>query len=161
MADTVQAKTSCAAIRHALGRQGLPEEEHFFYRRDMGFAARIGGFWQRLPYRLFGTFSEFGYSIAKPALWLLGLWLVPAMVFHAVASWSWIRDGTPYHPIQSFGLSFANVVPIPGLHARWFSPEVLAGLNPWLKLLGGLQTLLALPLLFFLGLGLRTRFRLR
>ena len=69
-----QAKASCAVIRHALGKQGLPEAEHFFFRREMGFAARIGSPWERLPYLLFGWLSDYGYSIRRPLAWLGGLW---------------------------------------------------------------------------------------
>lgn len=160
--DPSQAKASCAVIRHTLGRQGLPEAEHFFYRREMGFAGQIGGWWQRLPYRAFGALSDYGFSIARPALWLLGLWVAVAMVNHVVLQWG-ASMGTVagYHPAQAFGLSFANLFPIFGLHKLWFAPEYLTALNGWLKLLGGVQAVLSLPLLFFLGLGLRTRFRLR
>lgn len=68
----VHAKESCATIRHILANQGLPEDEHFFFRREMFFAGRIGSLWQRLPYLLFGLFSDYGHSIARPALWLPG-----------------------------------------------------------------------------------------
>ena len=156
-----QAKASCAVIRHNLGKQGLPEEEHFFFRREMGFAAQIGGWWQRLPYRVFGAVSDFGYSIQRPALWLLGLWLSVAMINHVVLQWGASREGADYHVVQAFGLSFANQFPVFGLQGRWFSTEFLRELNPWLKALGGVQTVVALPLLFFFALGLRTRFRMR
>lgn len=159
--DLELAKTSCATIRHILSKQGLPEEEHFFFRREMGFAAQIGGWWERLPYRIFGEVSDFGYSIARPALWLLGMFIVIGMINHAVLQWGASLHGVGYHPVQAFALSFSNEFPLFGLQARWFEPEFLKVLNPWLKFLGGLQTVVALPLLFFLGLGLRTRFRMR
>lgn len=74
--------------------------------------------------------------------------------------WRCLR-GAAYHPLQAFALSFANQFPLFGLHGRWFSLAYLQDLNPWLKALGGLQTVASLPLLFFFGLGLRTRFRMR
>jgi hypothetical protein len=40
------AKDSCARLRHALGKQGMPEEEHFFYRREMKLAGAIAP-WNR------------------------------------------------------------------------------------------------------------------
>ena len=55
-----KAKASCAVVRQVMGKQGLSEEEHFFFRKEMGFAAQIGGFWERLPYRAFGWVSDFG-----------------------------------------------------------------------------------------------------
>ncbi|MDF9302247.1 hypothetical protein P5P81_06745 [Tritonibacter mobilis] len=42
-----------------------------------------------------------------------------------------------------------------------FLSEVLASLPRWAQVLSGAQTVLSLPLLFFLGLALRQRFRLR
>lgn len=156
-----QAKASCAVMRHSIGRQGLPEAEHFFFRREMAFAAQIGGWWQKLPYRLFGLFSEFGYSIARPALWLLGMFFVVGMLNHVVLQWGASMHGNEYHPAQAFALSFSNEFPLFGLQARWLDATFFLGLNPWLKFLGGVQTVFALPLFFFLGLGLRTRFRMR
>lgn len=58
-------------------------------------------------------------------------------------------------------LSFANLFTLFGLHKLWFSAVWLEHLWWPLKVLGGAQTVASLPLLFFLGLGLRTRFRLR
>lgn len=127
----------------------------------MGFAAQIGGWWQRLPYRVFGAVSDFGYSIQWPVLWMLGLFICVAMINHVVLQWGATLRGAAYHPLQAFALSFANQFPLFGLHGRWFSLAYLQDLNPWLKALGGLQTVASLPLLFFLGLGLRTRFRMR
>jgi hypothetical protein len=40
---------------------------------------------QRLPYLLFGLFSDYGYSMARPALWLAGLW-----TFGFVAFWGYL-----------------------------------------------------------------------
>jgi hypothetical protein len=46
------AKDSCARLRHALGKQGMPEEEHFFYRREMELAGAIDPWNRGFPYRL-------------------------------------------------------------------------------------------------------------
>jgi len=86
-ADPAQARESCAKIRHALAKQGLPDEEHFFFRRKMGFAAQIGGFWQRLPYRLFGLVSNFGESIARPLIGLGVAFVTFAVMFSAYFNW--------------------------------------------------------------------------
>lgn len=155
-----QAKATCAAIRHNLGKQGLPEAEHFFFRREMGFAGQIGGWWQRLPYRAFGAVSDYGYSIARPAAWLFWVWFLPIFAFAASRV-----TGTPwadiFEALWAAALSFANLFPVFGFHRVWFDAGKLAALSPWLKALAGAQTVVSLPLLFFLGLGLRTRFRMR
>ena len=160
-ADPKAARESCAKIRHTIAQQGLPEDEHFFFRREMGFAAQIGGFWQRLPYRLFGVFSEYGQSIARPSLWLLGLWLVPALILLSYFAWVGSFGDSVWRGIDAVGLSFANIFTVFGFHRLYFEPEQIRELPALLQVIGAAQTVLALPLLFFLGLALRKRFRLR
>jgi hypothetical protein len=154
------AKAACAAIRHNLGKQGLPEAEHFFFRREMGFAGQIGGWWQRLPYRAFGAVSDYGYAIDRPALWLFWVWFLPVFAFAAARVTGTVWTDI-FEVLWAGALSFANLFPVFGFHRVWFDPEKLANLSPWLKALAGAQTVVSLPLLFFLGLGLRTRFRMR
>ncbi|MDF9302246.1 pentapeptide repeat-containing protein [Tritonibacter mobilis] len=84
--DPVSARESCATIRHLLTQQGLPEEAHFFFRREMRFASQIGSFWQRLPYLLFGWLSDFGYSIQRPLWWLAGICFLGMAAFWTVFS---------------------------------------------------------------------------
>ena len=150
-----QARDSCAAIRHALTQQGLPEETHFFFRREMGFAGRIGNLWERLPYHLFRIFSEYGYSIARPTLWLLGCWALGVALF-----WGYLASVGQGGPGVAMGLSFSNLFPLFGF-GRLYLKEVIDLLPPPLVAWSGLQTVFSLPMLFFLGLGLRQRFRLR
>lgn len=158
--DLTQAKACCAVIRHNLGKQGLPEAEHFFYRREMGFAGQIGGWWQRLPYRVFGWLSDYGYSIERPVWALFWVWLVPSVLF--AACWIVGQIGPDLKELgRGMAFSFANLFTVFGLHKLWFSAIWLEHLWWPLKVLGGAQTVVSLPLLFFLGLGLRTRFRLR
>jgi len=160
--ETEQAKESCAALRHALGKQGMPEEEHFFFRREMGFAAQIGGVWQRLPYQVFGAVSDFGQSIWRPAVGLLALWAIGALLYTVSYAWGAFDDGQqPREILFGFGLSFANIFKFLGLQRSYFDVDFTQSLNPWLQVMGGLQTVVGFLLLFFLGLGLRTRFRMR
>ncbi len=158
------ARRSCATIRHHLAKQGRPEDEHFFFRREMHFAGKIGSIWQRLPYLLFGLFSEYGYSILRPTLWLLGVW-----AFGFAAFWGYLSgccvpapDGVIERPMgAAMGLSVSNLFPLFGFGRLYFGAEFMQSLPAVLKTLSGLQTVVSLPLLFFLGLGLRQRFRLR
>lgn len=156
-----QARSTCSSIRHILAKQGLPEDEHFFFRREMHFAGRIGSIWQRLPYLLFGLFSEYGYSIARPFWWLFGIWMLGAIVIaeHFVAETAQPLLGSDGW--TAMALSFSNLFPVFGFGRAYFGAEFLQALPQHLKVLSGLQTVASLPLLFFLGLGLRQRFRLR
>ena len=158
------ARESCAVIRHALAKQGLPEDEHFFFRREMQFARQIGSFWQQLPYHLFGIFSEYGYSIKRPLWWLLGLWALGVAAFCGYFSRCCVPapERVVEHPIASgMALSFSNLFPVFGFGRGFGLNETLQQLPPVLQLFSGFQTVAALPLLFFLGLALRQRFRLR
>jgi uncharacterized protein YjbI with pentapeptide repeats len=167
--DVENAQKTCGAIRHVLSKQGLPEEAHFFFRREMYFAEAVtksqsGSFWQRLPYLLYRGLSDYGHSIARPALWLAGLW-----AFGFVAFWGFFAGCCVPAPLAevtrpmgaAMGLSFSNLFPVFGFGRVFFGAEFMASLPPVLKLLAGFQTVASLPLLFFLGLGLRQRFRLR
>ena len=156
-ADPEQAKASCAVIRHNLGKQGLPEQEHFFYRREMGFATQIGGLGQRLPYFLFKWFSGYGYSIALPLIWLGVLWAFGVAAFAGY----FIQQSIEAALGKAMGLSFSDLFPVFGFGRLYFDAEFMKPLPAVLKVVASGQTVLALPLLFFLGLGLRNRFRLR
>jgi len=159
---TERAKESCAALRHALGKQGMPEEEHFFFRREMRFAAQIGGVWQRLPYQVFGAVSDFGQSIWRPFIGLLALWAIGGLLYTVSYAWGAFDDGQqPREILFGFGLSFANIFKFLGLQRSYFDVDFTQSLNPWLQVMGGVQTVVGFLLLFFLGLGLRTRFRMR
>jgi uncharacterized protein YjbI with pentapeptide repeats len=163
-----EAKESCATLRHIMNLQGRPEQAHFFFRREMQFASKIGSVWQRFPYLLFGWFSDYGHSLKRPSWALAMLWFFPAMVY-----WPYIYIGgytdifnlefwnsVARTSVLSSGLSLGNLFQFTGLQ-RVYLIDIIKGL-PWgLKLLGGAQTLLAIPLLFLLLLGLRNRFRLK
>jgi Pentapeptide repeats (9 copies) len=155
--DPAQAKASCAVIRHTLGKQGLPEAEHFFFRREMGFAGQSGPLWQRPPYWLFGWISDYGYSILTPFLWLCLLIVGGGFGL----SWGLAGSATPVGFTQSLGLSLANVFNFLSFHKTFATEAFMGGLSPSLKALSGFQSIAGVVLLFFLGLGLRTRFRMR
>lgn len=146
-----QARASCEVLRHSMNNQGLPEQAHFFFRREMAFAGRMGSLGQRLPYKLFGWLSDYGYSIYRPALWLIALWLGFASVYKVFSSLSFT---------ESLGLSIASLLQFTGWQRVYFS-EVMADLPVWLKILAGFQTIAGIVLLFLLGLGLRNRFRFK
>jgi hypothetical protein len=146
------AKDSCARLRHALGKQGMPEEEHFFYRREMKLAGAIDPWNRGFPYRLFGWVSDYGYSIARPANALLALWLWIILVY---------TEGGGSGVFEALGYSFANMFKFFGLQRIYFDYGIIRTWPAWVQVVSATQTVLSFILLFFLGLGLRTRFRLR
>jgi hypothetical protein len=150
------AKESCATLRHALGKQGMPEEEHFFFTREMHHAGQIGSWFQRLPYRLFGWVSGYGGSIERPALGLIWLFLAPLGVYlAALGPTSLATFG------KAMALSFASIFKFLGFQRTYFGTVGYQNVDIIVQMLTATQTVLSFILLFFLGLGLRTRFRLR
>ncbi|SLN47105.1 hypothetical protein ROA7450_02328 [Roseovarius albus] len=155
---------SCAIIRHALSKQNLPEDEHFFFRREMEAARQIGTFAQRLPYTFYKQLSNYGHSIEKPANALAFLWLVGVSLFSLHFCWGWFAlvgniDNPTFN--TAMGLSFSNMFPPFGFGRLYFTGEFMRELPPILQVFSAFQTVMSLPLLFFLGLGLRQRFRLK
>ena len=145
-----------AVIRHAVAKQGLPEEEHYFFRREMGFRAKIGTVFERLPYILYQSLSDFGNSIIRPTVGLLALW-----VTFGLAYWLGYYGHSKLETmLPAFGLSFANIFGFLGFHGR-FMPNAFDNTPAWLVAASGFQSVFGFVLLFFLGLGLRARFRLQ
>lgn len=150
-----QIRECCAAIRHVFAQQGLPEEAHFFFRRELGAAGKVGNCWQRLPYFLFRVFSDFGHSIVRPTLWLVGCWALGVAAF-----WGYFMSIGKGGLGTAIALSFSNLFPLFGFGRLYFK-EVIDALPAPLAAWSGFQTVFGLPMIFFLGLGLRQRFRLR
>jgi len=149
--DAEIVKASAGSLRHAMARQMLPEEEHFFFRREMWGVQRTVDGLRRLPVWFYGAVSDYGYSIGRPTLFLGALWL---------AGWIVYAQQTTFGLVKSAAYSFATMFKFFGLQGTYLSAEA-EGLSAGLELWSGTQTVLAFILLFFLGLGLRTRFRLR
>ncbi len=146
-------KASSARLRHAMAKQMLPEEEHFFFRREMWAAARSGKILPRMPILSFEFLSDYGYSISRPIGWLLCLWLIGIFVYVGRTTMGW-WDAAAY--------SFAAMFKFFGFQRTYLAKETLGLADfPWMETFAATQTVLGFILLFFLGLGLRTRFRLR
>jgi hypothetical protein len=161
VAEPVEAKEFCARARILMSRQGFSEEEHQFFRREMAFAGRLGGWERRLPYRLFGFLSNYGESIQRPVLGLVGLVTVFWLVFLSNFAWNAIRYDGARTGFEALALSLSNSFSFFGFQRLYFGSDYIEALPIWIKAASATQTVLAFILLFFLGLGLRTRFRLR
>lgn len=131
----------------------------FFYRMEMRCKGKIDGGAYGAMHAVFDAVSEYGNSVWKPVSWLLVLIAAgaAAMLFHLEMG----EPATGEKFWTSFGWSISNMLPFLGAGKLYYGAEFVACLPVWLKALGGFQTLLGFILLFFLGLGLRNRFRLR
>lgn len=164
-----KAAASCAHLRHNMTAQGLPDDAHFFFRREMGCKLAMAGGVKKLPLWFYRKFSDYGYSYGRPLWWLIQLWLVWTLGYlvfhHSNGGFSKLTEDfsvlwSDWDAVfDSAGLSFANIFVFFGFHKRF--DMKWSGDSNWLIAFTGLETILGFILLFFLGLGLRNQFRLK
>jgi len=145
------------------GALGKVEDEHMFFSKEMELTGRLSPWYTRTTYCLYRLVSDYGCSYWRPIAWMGVLWGVWSVLYalHFMG-----RD--QLHPcmdrvellLSIAGLSFANIFAVFGFYRR-FPSDLLADPTTCIVLLTVSETLLGFVVLFFLGLGLRTRFRLR
>ncbi|MCC5959830.1 MAG: pentapeptide repeat-containing protein [Rhodobacteraceae bacterium] len=151
------AKETCSLLRNLSERQGNIEDAHFFFRSEMKLASRMGSFSERLLYIVYGVFSNFGHSISRPLLGLLSVFVIGLIFFWG----GFFVEGLDNPLRTSLALSFNNVFPFFGFGRAYLGLNFFEDLHVVKKIFSALQSILSLPLAFFFGLGLRTRFRMR
>lgn len=143
-------------LRLFMNRSLQIDEEQFFHRMEMRCKRETEGWQYRWIYTLFEGVSDYGNSVLRPAGWLFVVWL-----YGVIAKLGMVKGGVladPWSIGPAMGWSFANLFSFFGFYRKYFHGE---DLNAALQLFSGVQTVLGFALLFFLGLGLRNRFRLR
>jgi len=165
--DPKQAKEACAVLRHVVAKQSLPEDEGFFFRKEMRFAGRCGPKPARPLYWLYGLVSNYGHSVWRPVAGLAAVAILffPAFQGCLPAEGYCVVDPPAQRLLSwkdSAGLSLSNMFKFFGFQTLYFR-EFLGdkNLSDGIKVAASVQTGLSFVLLFFLGLGLRSRFRLR
>ncbi|MDA9639531.1 pentapeptide repeat-containing protein [SAR116 cluster bacterium] len=149
---------------------GKVNDEHFFFRKEMDCARVLVRFQKKglrrfvsvTPFWLFRAFSNYGHSFERPAFGLLCLWSLGSLgnFLHFNKSRPLSDIAESNHALDSMILSLANMLPFFGFHSR-LPTHLLKVKSDWIFLLSSGQTILGFILLFFLGLGLRNRFRLK
>ena len=163
-------------LRLFMNRSLQIEEEQFFHRQEMRCKTRLARWYHKPFYWLYAWLSDYGNSVWRPmvgiiAVMLFGaafmLWWQEAFTFLPKEStgFDWtmglLGEDDPWaKPRQAAGWSISNTLPFLGFGKLYYG-ELAKELAWPLKVAGGVQTLLGYVLLFFLGLGLRNRFRLR
>ena len=159
----VEDKRAYEQLRIKCGALGKVEDEHLFFRKEMELTGRLSPWYTRATYRLYHLVSDYGYRYWRPIAgmgWLWVLWSVfYALHFMARDQLHLCMDGVELL-LRTMGLSFANIFAVFGFYRR-FPSDLLADPTFMTVLLTVSETLLGFVFLFFLGLGLRTRFRLR
>jgi len=141
-----------------------PDDEHFFFRQEMRCKARLEALWDRWTIRLFGWVSDFGYSVARPLALLVVVIAMPLGAYISLLqAWTGAFDAGRFLVafVKALGLSFANTFKFFGIQRLYFSNFFAENPYIFIDFVSGAQTVLGYTLLFFLGLGLRNRFRLK
>lgn len=143
-------------LRQIAEESKKPDDQHFFFRQEFRCKALIGNIGERLPIILFHWVSDFGFSIIRPISWLIGVWLLSALIYYMTCT----PPELLITPNKAASLSFASTFKIFGFQSIYFDGDYMKKLPSGLQILSGVQTIAGFILLFFLGLGLRNRFRL-
>lgn len=156
-------KRAYEQLRIKCGALGKVEDEHMFFRREMELTGRLSPWYTRATYWLYHLVSDYGHSYWRPIAGMGGLWAVWSLFYalHFMARDQLHLCMDRVELLRStMGLSFANIFAVFGFYRR-FPSDLLADPTFVTVLLTVSETLLGFVFLFFLGLGLRTRFRLR
>ncbi|MDC3324597.1 pentapeptide repeat-containing protein [Planktomarina temperata] len=156
-------KRAYEQLRIKCGALGKVEDEHLFFRREMELTGHLSPWYTRATYWLYHLVSDYGHSYWRPIAGMVGVWyfwsLFYALHFMARDQLHLCMDRLELLR-STMGLSFANIFAVFGFYRR-FPSDLLADPTVVTVLLTVSETLLGFVFLFFLGLGLRTRFRLR
>jgi uncharacterized protein YjbI with pentapeptide repeats len=156
-------KRAYEQLRIKCGALGKVEDEHMFFRREMELTGRLSPWYTRATYWLYHLVSDYGYSYWRPIAGMVGVWyfwsIFYALHFMARDQLHLCMDRVELLR-SAMGLSFANIFAVFGFYRR-FPSDLLVDPTVVTVLLTVSETLLGFVFLFFLGLGLRTRFRLR
>jgi hypothetical protein len=152
------------------------DEEQFFHRQEMRCKTVLAEWYHKPFYWLFALLSDYGNSVWRPLLWMIFvmlsgalfmLWWQEAFTFlpKEASGFDWTmgllgEDDPLAKPREAAGWSILNTLPFLGFGKLYYG-ELAKELAWPLKVVGGVQTVFGFVLLFFLGLGLRNRFRLR
>ena len=143
-------------------------DQHFFFRKELQIQRRIERFSLATPLNwAYQHFCDYGNGLTR----MVVLWLTH-MVVGAVALslakicdgmdnatlWQATRTAFPDFPL-AFALSFGNAHGPLGLNGMFFEDAIEEW--PWYGVVGPLQTVFGVIILFFLLLTIRNRFRMR
>ncbi len=154
-------RSAYARLRQFMNEAHNPDNEHFFLRREMQCKALLEPFWEQVWIALYRRAANYGHSIWRPFFALGVLVTAGWLVLNAYFAWRNIIWGDDKTGWEALGLSFSNTFGFLGFNRLYFGTEYWEDFHPFLKFMGAVQTILGVIFLFFLGLGLRNRFRLK
>jgi len=152
-----QARRAYETLKLAMAGHNRHREEHMFLRLEQEFVRaqdRMEGWWLSwLTGATFQVVSDSGWSLGRPLLAMLYVWIGGAAAMTA---------GVSLHWWDTLRLSFANLFAVSGLRRFWF-PDAAAlvdRMNDWAELVSGVQGIIGPILVFLFALALRNRFKI-
>ena len=157
--NATASKDAYTRLRVIMNDLQKPDDEHFFFRQEMRCKQLDEGPPDSWVIWAYGVASGYGFSVVRP---LLGLLLTIFWGWVFIGSYLKNALGVPGSKgiFAGLGVSFDNTFAFLGF-AEKMHPGFYDDTPFWLNALAGTQTVLGVILLFFLGLGLRNRFRLK
>jgi uncharacterized protein YjbI with pentapeptide repeats len=129
------------------------EDELDFFALELQSRRVLAGGWRGLPIAIYGLLCDYGRSYVRPMGWALTTIIVGAALYLP-------HFGLSKYP-QALGLSVANTLGVFGFRKDFIDPHVIESLSRFLKIVSAFQTLVGIVLLFFFGLAVRNRFRMK
>jgi uncharacterized protein YjbI with pentapeptide repeats len=143
-------------LKAEMDRLNRPLDAQFFFAKELRAHRELEKRYS--PQRAFNfayqIFGFYGASAELPILWLSVLFLL-GFGFFALAP---VYKGVPLAYDEAAGLSITNLISFVPYKV---DNDISAHLSPLAKIVGDLQSFLAIMLLFLLGLALRNRFRMK
>ncbi|MDD9727393.1 pentapeptide repeat-containing protein [Roseovarius sp. SK2] len=163
-----QSKRAYTRLRQIAADIYDPDLEHFFLRQEMRCKERIElgkkDWFHAGMFRLFRWVADHGISVTRPFWLMVCVWAFgagcAAGYFDSGAEAVSSTDLQDNRYLSAAGLSFGNLFGFLGINRLYFA-DMLRAAPDGLQFVAGLQTVLGVVLLFFFGLGLRNRFRLK
>jgi len=146
-------------LKQEMERLKKHEDEQAFFRMEL--RARLGllpawsiARWLNCSYR---ALSDYGYSIARPLLWMFGTFAFGALVF-----WLGSADKNSLMELaKAVKFSFSSLFSIFPISGKVMTTEEFTCLSAFAKIVVVAQSIFGALLFFLLGLSLRNRFRMK
>ena len=148
-----------------------PDEQHFFFRREMRVRRRTDGpSISAMLNLIYDLACDYGYGIGRiVAIWLLHILLggslmwISALASSSKRGWSWqFAHSSLSDFVTALGISFSNAHVLLGLDRTFLNDATsIWSPLPLVNVIGAVQAVLGVIVLFFLLLTLRNRFRMR